>query len=332
MADMINNYELLEPFQNQNAGFSRWTTAFKNGKRYFLKEFMDPKYPDQESLKENLRRTRIKECEAFEVAKRNLYTAINKASDGNLTRITEFFRADSRYYLATEWIDQDSLKFSQIAGMSLKDKLLLCRTAAHSLAALHSEKIAHSDIKETNVLVRLSKGGKPVAKIIDFDSSFFEYSPPDNEDELGGDQVYLSPEACMFFCGEDVNLTCKMDVFALGLLFHQYMTGELPYFDKNEYDYAHEAVLDDVILRADTADIPAPMGRIIEGMLLADPEKRSSASDVYIHLTEFYKQQFPSESIGKGYRVEHRSASTGTGSSKLKMGKEFFKQAGDLDP
>ena len=31
----MNQYELLEPFQNKNAGFSRWTYAKKNNKDYF---------------------------------------------------------------------------------------------------------------------------------------------------------------------------------------------------------------------------------------------------------------------------------------------------------
>ena len=323
MSEVINNYELIEPFQNQNAGFSRWTVAAKRGKLFFLKEFMNPVYPDADSLNESLRKDRIRECELFEVEKRNLYKAINKVSDGNLMRIQEFFRADSHYYLATEWIEDGSLTFEQISRMSMKDKLLVCRTAAHSLAALHSPNIAHSDIKETNVLVRLSKGGKPVAKIIDFDSSFFITSPPDNEDDLGGDQVYLSPEACMFFCGADARLTCKMDVFSLGLLFHQYLTGELPFFDKNEYDYAHEAVLDDVVLKADTADIPLPVCQIIERMLLADPEKRCSASEVYYFLTEYYKQQYSMDFSGVKSRND-------AGAPRLKIGKDFFKTGEDL--
>lgn len=324
MVDVINNYELLVPFQNQNAGFSRWTKAKKNGKTYFIKEFMDPKYPDQVSLKESLRKSRIKECEDFEDKKRNLYTTVNSASDGNLVGAEEFFRGDSHYYLATEWVNNCGLSFADIAKKDLKDKLLLCRTAAHSLQALHSAGITHSDIKDTNVIVHETAGKKLVAKIIDFDSSFFENNPPDNEDELGGDQVYLSPEACLFFCGEDVNLTHKMDVFALGLLFHQYLTGELPYFDRNEYDYAHEAVLDDVVLKADSADIKLPIREIIDKMLLKDAEKRISSAEVYEKLTDYYREQFPYELSGGGETL------SSFGSRKIKMSKDFFKPAGDL--
>ena len=318
MAYEINNYELMAPFQNQNAGFSRWTKAKKEGRIYFIKEFMDPKYPDQNSLKESLRKSRIKECEAFETEKRNLYTTVNSISDGNLVGVEEFFRGDSRYYMVTPWMDNCGLSFADIAKKDLKDKLLLCRTAAHCLQALHSARIVHSDIKETNVIVHETAGKKLVAKIIDFDSSFFENNPPDNEDDLGGDQVYLSPEACLFFCGEDVKLTCKMDVFALGLLFHQYLTGELPYFDKNEYDYAHEAVLDDVVLKADTADIKLPIREVIDKMLLKDVEKRISSAEVYEKLTKYYKEQYPFESTG------------GSNSGRLRMSSDFFSPAGDL--
>lgn len=332
MAEMLSSYKLLGSFQNQDAGFSRWTKAASRGRQYFLKEFMNPKYPDQESLKESLRKTRIKECEAFEIEKRNLYSAINKASDGNLVRIADFFRGDSHYYMSTEWVESCDLTFEEISRMGLKEKLILCRTAAHSIAALHSAGIAHSDIKNTNVIVHKSIGGKLVAKIIDYDCSFFENSPPDNEDDLGGDQVYLSPEACMFFCGEDVKLSCKMDVFALGLLFHQYWTGELPYFDKNEYEYAHEAVLDDVVLKSDSADIPNVVGNIIDRMLLKNADQRISAREVYDALTEFYNQRFSSVTGGTRFgsdpstdESDHRSKS-----SRLKMSDDFFKPAGDL--
>lgn len=337
MPEILNEYELLKPFQNQNAGYSRWTIAQKENHVYFLKEFMDPKYPDEDSLRESLRKTRIKECESFETEKTKLYTAINNLSDGNLVRIEEFFRADSRYYIAADWIDEADLCMDEIAKVDLKDKLLLCRTAVHSLSILHSMRIIHSDIKDSNVIVHRSVGGKLVAKIIDFDCSFFEDCPPTNEDDLGGDQVYLSPEACMFFCGEDVKLTCKMDVFAMGLLFHQYLTGELPYFDKSEYEYAHEAVLDDVLLKADSADIPLPLREIIEHMLLKDADKRISASEVEILLDEYYKKMYPTSKrlmdneLPRDQENHHdESDKPVTMSSGLKMSKDFFRQAGDL--
>lgn len=332
MSERINQYELLSPFQNNNAGFSRWAIAKKNSKKYFLKELINPKYPDEDSLSETLRGVRIKECRDFEEKRALLYSTVNDASDGNLVRIEEFFRADSHYYVSSRWIDDIRMNFTQIASLDLKDKLLICRTAAHSLACLHEKHVVHADIKDTNVLLHKTQAGCIVSKIIDFDTGFFESDPPCLEDDLGGDQVYLSPEACQFICGDEVALTCKMDVFALGLLFHQYFTGSLPCFDSGLYNYAHEAVLDDVILRADSADIPLPVQKIIESMLLCDPEKRISSREVYLLLTAFSDKLFPTlrplESAMS--RSEDRQPGSNRGantSSRLRMSSDFFKHS-----
>ena len=91
----LNEYKLLTPLQNKNAGFSRWAYAARFGEEYFIKEFMNPVYPDEESLSETLRNSKIKSCEYFEAKKLNLYKRINDVSDGNLVRVFEFFRCDS---------------------------------------------------------------------------------------------------------------------------------------------------------------------------------------------------------------------------------------------
>ena len=98
MSDMMNQYELLEPFDNKNAGFSRWTCAKKNGRIYFLKEFLDTVYPTEESLSSELCQQRIRECEEYEKKKKKFYEAVNKASQGNSVCIYEFFRFENHYY------------------------------------------------------------------------------------------------------------------------------------------------------------------------------------------------------------------------------------------
>ena len=148
---------------------------------------------------------------------------------------------------------------------------------------IHKAHIVHADIKDTNVLVHESAGGKLVGKVIDFDCGFFEDEVPESEENLGGDQIYLSPEACLFLCGESVKLSCKMDVFSLGLLFHQYLVGELPGFDEEEYDYAHEAVLDDQELKI-SERLPEELQTVLHKMLQEDPDKRCTMAEVYSNL------------------------------------------------
>lgn len=280
MQEIMNGYELLEPFKNKNAGFSRWTYAIKDNKEYFLKEFLNPVYPREKSISSDLRKRCMRDCEEYQLKKKHLYEEVNNVSDGNLVRIFEFFRCDSHYYISTEKIQECKSSFKDIAEKSLEDRILLCKTVAHSVKKLHQAHIVHADIKDSNILIKQTETGKLIGKIIDYDCSFFEDDPPQDEDELGGDQVYLAPEACQFICGDSVKLTCKMDVFALGILFHQYLTGVMPIFDTDEYKYIFEVVLEEQPVQVSDA-LTLELQKMLTGMLEKDPEKRLSIEEVY---------------------------------------------------
>lgn len=47
--ELINGYRLLEDFTVVGAGLSRWTFAERDGRQYFLKEFLSPTYPDDDA-------------------------------------------------------------------------------------------------------------------------------------------------------------------------------------------------------------------------------------------------------------------------------------------
>ena len=281
MCEVINGFELTEPLQNKDAGFSRWTFARRDGKEYFLKEFLDPVYPVDPVIGERQMRARILTCREFEKKRGALYQAINEASDGNAVRIEAFFRWGPRYYATMERIHSAGMKMDDIAALPFEERLHLCRIIAHSIWCLHSRGVVHADIKDENILIRRTKAGTLTAKIVDFDCSFLENYPPESEDEFSGDQVYLAPEACLFLCGDrEVPLTEKLDVFSLGILFHQYLAGSFPGFDRSEYDYLHEAVLDGNPARI-SPEVRDPALRVmLQEMLKADPEERCPMQDV----------------------------------------------------
>ena len=286
MSVQMNGYVLDAPFSNKDAGFSRWTTAVRDGKRYFIKEFLNPVYPILQDMSEDIRREKINDCSIFELDKRRLYSRINEASDGNIVRINEFFRYDAHYYIVSDYIEAMLVPAAEMVNIPFIDRLLLCRQLAHSGMMLHRNGIAHADIKETNILIRRSATGKLVGKIIDLDCCFSEENPPRYEYELSGDQVYLSPESCRFMFGDPVRLNCKIDVFAFGLLFHQYLTGSLPEFDRTRYNYPHESILDGrplILSKNLYGDIRTTLAR----MLIGDPERRISMETAFLELQKF---------------------------------------------
>ena len=308
----INGYTLLAPFDGQDAGFCRWTFGRRDGQVYFIKEFNDPVYPDETTLSPVLRQSRIRECMEFEDRKRSLYHRINEISDGNAVRIEELFRWDSHYYLVMEKVAGEKIGPEEVTRLPMQDRLLLCRTAAHALMRLHSADIIHADIKQDNVILQKTATGKLTAKLIDFDASFFRNDPPDPED-LHFDQVYLAPEGCLFINEEPVELTCKMDVFSMGLLMHEYLTGELPHFDSG-YEVAYEAVLDGHTLELDPS-LPPKVREILGRMLLSDPEERCTMEEVFRALGVFFGQE------------EKKKPETGNPGDPMS---KFFVPTGDL--
>ena len=279
MEETIHGYHLKAPFQNRDAGFSRWTFATKNGREFFLKEFLNPVYPLNNTMGAELTETARQACADYERRNIAIYRAVNAASDGNLVRVESFFRNESHYYIAMERVPSERKSVREIAAFPYEDRLRLCRIIAHSVLCLHEKGIVHADIKDTNILLKRTKKRTVTAKLVDFDCSFSVDDPPRKETDLNGDQVYLSPEACRFFFGEQVPLTTRMDVFSLGILFHEYLTGELPKFDTEEYDYLHEAVLDGQKAGV-SPSIPEKHRNMIEQMLVEDPAKRISMKEV----------------------------------------------------
>lgn len=276
----INNYVFTRPLTNDNSGFSKWGIGRRGGKDYFVKEFLSPTYPANASAFDNGQiKRKLSECSKFEEEKRMLYFAINHASDGNLIWIRQFFRTGAKYYMVTEAVLDKTLSIGEIAALSYKERLTVCTCAAHALFMLHKQGIVHADIKPDNIMV--TKGKTLRAQLIDFDCSFFEKACPKLGEELNGDLVYLSPEAFLHMAGVESKLSCQLDVFAFGLVLHQYLTGELPYFDMEAYEYAYEAVLDGCTLSPAEKAGSEKIRDILQGMLQKEPEKRIKMEDVF---------------------------------------------------
>lgn len=282
MSININNYVFDKPLTSDNSGFSKWGIGQRNGTKYFVKEFLSPVFPvDKSMFSEKKRKDIMTMCASFVENKEDIYSAINEITDGNLIGVEQFFRVNTKYYISTQAITHPILSIQEIAKQPFYERLKLCCIVAHAMCRLHSKKIVHADIKPDNVLVY--KNNKLRAKIIDFDCSFFEKNAPKRGEELNGDMVYLSPEAFLHIIGEYSYLSCKMDVFSLGLLFHQYMTGHLPLFDFKEYQYAYEVVLENQPLGIDQS-LNSVVFSLILKMLDKEPKKRPDMETVFFTL------------------------------------------------
>ena len=289
MTEEINGYLLHEPLKTDNSGFSKWGFAWKNGREYFIKEFLSPVYPvDPELLGAELTEKKREVCRTYSERMRLLYQKINQCSDGNLVRVEHFFRWGSRFYIVTEKIDE--VDFSTVQKQPLAQKFLLCMILAHALGKLHEGGLVHSDVKLSNILLCRTPAGTLGARIIDVDSCFLESDPPKGDDEIIGDQVYMAPETFRLMATEEGRLTHKIDTFALGLIFYQIFTGNLPHFDHTKYNYIYEALMDGQPI--DVRILASPeASELIRQMLQPDPAQRPELTQVCRRLAELRMAQ-----------------------------------------
>lgn len=284
--EMVGNYRLLEDFRVVGAGLSEWTFAEREGREFFLKRFLSPTYPDDDAPGSPATKARKRAaCAKFEAHHRGIQAALAPVTryGGNLITTLDFFRVGAKYYKVTEKVDPAGLAVADVARLTHSAKLILLKTVAHSLKILHDLKIVHSDLKPSNVLIKRTELGL-TTKLIDFDNSYLEAAPPPPED-IVGTMNYYSPELIRYIQGADnaAELTAASDIFALGLIYSEYLTGKLPTFDPAHREAAI-AVLNGSTLRLPAGAAPPALADIVDRMLDADPARRPAIGQVHATL------------------------------------------------
>jgi serine/threonine protein kinase len=285
---VIQGYRLLRPWSTAGGGMSKWAFAERGSREYFIKEFLHPTWPSEDAPgSQAVKAQKRRLCEAFERHQRALGDAV-KASPtggGNLISTVDFFREGSRYYKVTEKVDVATLPPGQIAQMALQRKLLLLTTMTHSLRTLHRLGIVHSDLKPANMLLAQTARGAFTAKLIDFDSAYFSGKPPEAQDEVIGDMAYYSPELARYLLGDastpPETLTVQSDIFSLGMLFCEYLTGHLPVFDKSQYEYCCVAVNHGIRVMPRPEMMPGPLFALVCNMLHYTPAVRPTTEQIF---------------------------------------------------
>lgn len=288
-----------------------WYEAVKDGKKYFLKKFKEPKYPHVEGTDPD--GSKKAECNEWYSMRTRVLDALRQLGNGtgNCRFPTEIFREKATYYQVSHWVDIKRTSVKDISRLPNAEKLFILRTYSATLGRVHRVNLIHGDIKPDNVLIDKSESDKYVAKLIDFDDSYFSKEPL-SPSLTKSTEDYKSPELAAYVVTDPKKnpkdykelknrLTCAVDVFASGLMFHEFWSGSMPKYKGLGTDKAfYKAVLSREEYEYDKR-IPDWLMALIDDMLQREPEKRPSMNEVFEAIkAQSYTKQNEWQSKGGG--------------------------------
>src|ERR1017187_2408840 len=133
---------------------------------------------------------------------------------------------ESELYLVMEYLVGQSLSSELARGsMALGRGVDILEQMCAALARAHDLGVVHRDLKSDNILLTSKGGRKDFVKILDFGLAHLAMDPRlAPKGAVFGTPEYMAPEQAR---GEEA--TPQSDLYALGVLFFEMLTGQLPF-------------------------------------------------------------------------------------------------------
>ena len=206
---------------------------------------------------------------------------------------------ENNYYLAMEYLPGGTLQDKIEQGVSIKQALSIIKTIADALGYAHNKGIVHRDVKPLNVMFR--KDGTPVltdfgiAKIVGSNTQLTAPGSPI------GSPLYMSPEQ---ITGKTVD--GRSDLYCLGVMFYQMLTGKLPYEGDDPFSIALMHTQSPLPTLPKKFAIFQP---VLERMLAKEPDDRFNTAEDFIQaLKRIERQYLPRNGFGKTVLVPETAA------------------------
>ena len=305
------HYEIIDKLGEGGMGEVYRGRDTKLGRDVAIKILPEDMYQDPERRKRFEREARV-------------IAALNHP---NIVTIHSVEEAEGRLFLTMELVEGKTLRDAiPDKGVSLEVFFSVAIPLVEAVSSAHGKGITHRDLKPANVM--LSNEGR--LKVLDFglakllqdakgveDARTVGLDTHTHEGQILGTVAYMSPEQV-----EGKPLDGRSDIFSLGVLFYEMLTGRRPFTGDSTASMISAILRDTPPPVTDVRQaLPNHLGRIIRRCLAKEPDRRyQSATDLRNDLQELAGE------VGSGEVAVDRASAPDvsgvtTGTRKADIGK-----------
>ncbi len=230
--------------------------------------------------------------ECFRKRFRTESQAVAMLSHPNIVSVYDVSHNENIEYIVMELVDGITLKeyMKEHGALPADEVLNFSIQIARALVHAHSKGIIHRDIKPQNVM--LLKDG--LIKVADFGIAALQNDIEESTNETVGSVHYIAPEQARGAAAD-----ARSDIYSLGIVMYEMMTGKLPYVGKSDVEVAVKHMNTEAVPpRSIVPGIPEELERICLKAMATDINDRyQSASELLSDLEQFRKQLTESASI-----------------------------------
>src|SRR5271155_4440533 len=167
--------------------------------------------------------------------------------------------------------------------LRIDDVVELVYKAARALHYAHSRGVIHRDIKPSNIMLTQDSD----VRIIDFGIALVSDSDISRIEGIAGSPSYMSPEQV-----QSLDLTNRSDLYSLGAVMYELLTGSRPFRAGNLQKLLHQIVYaTPPPIHTLRKEIPEDLENVVAVAMQKDPERRQKTGlDVAAELTRVHQK------------------------------------------
>jgi TolB-like protein/Tfp pilus assembly protein PilF len=247
----------------------------------------------------------------------------------NILTIYDIGAADQVQYIATEFIEGQTLRRRMMSGaMEMEEILSVATQTAGALVAAHDAGIVHRDIKPENIMIRQDG----LIKVLDFGlAKLVDIASPMNQGEaltMGdlntetgivlGTARYMSPEQAR---GQTAD--ARADLFSLGIVIYEMVASKPPFSGETQADViAALLAIDPTPLSQISPEVPQVLDAVVMRALRKNVTERYQTTVEMLDDLKEIKRQFDFEKeFERSKGREHKKASSSKKGARTKSQK-----------